>query len=169
MMFVDDYLFIGFKFNEINVIKRKIAKEYIIEDRSLTVYFFRVQIIRDRTKRLLQLFQSYYIKEALKRFGLENFWLVLILLQPGLLKPNSNFINSVQNVENKLYQKIIDIAIYLLTQIRPNIDFSIQWFFRFFQKSLQMYLNVGKNLLKFLGGIEELAICYNYKGLTNDL
>ena len=43
--FVDNCLFIGFKFNEINTVKKKIAKEYIIEDRSLTVYFFKVQII----------------------------------------------------------------------------------------------------------------------------
>src|SRR6266699_3834956 len=45
----------------------------------------------------------------------------------------------------------------------------MQWFSRFFQKPFQIYLNVGKNLLKFLGGIEELAICYNCKGLTNGL
>ncbi len=45
MMFVNDYLFIGFKFNEINVVKRKIAKEYIIEDRGPTAYFLKVQII----------------------------------------------------------------------------------------------------------------------------
>ncbi len=32
-----------------------------------------------------------------------------------------------------------------------------------------MHLNVGKNLLKFLNGTEELAICYSYKGLINGL
>ncbi len=30
-------------------------------------------------------------------------------------------------------------------------------------------MNVGKNLLKFLGGTEELAICYGRKSLTNGL
>ncbi len=30
-------------------------------------------------------------------------------------------------------------------------------------------MNVGKNLLKFLGGIEELVICYGREGLTSDL
>src|SRR6266699_4321526 len=45
----------------------------------------------------------------------------------------------------------------------------MQWFFKFLQKLFQTYLNVGKNLLKFLGGIEELAICYGCKGLTNGL
>ncbi len=30
-------------------------------------------------------------------------------------------------------------------------------------------MNIGKNLLKFLGSIEELVICYDYKGLTNGL
>src|SRR6266566_3085084 len=45
----------------------------------------------------------------------------------------------------------------------------MQWLFRFFQKPFQTHLNAGKNLLKFLGGIEELAICYGCKGLTNGL
>ncbi len=45
----------------------------------------------------------------------------------------------------------------------------MQWFSRFFQKPFQMYLNVGKNLLKFLGGIEELTICYGCEGLINGL
>src|SRR6266566_5706125 len=107
--------------------------------------------------------------ETLKCFRFENFRLVLIPLQPDLLKSNSNLINSVQNVENKLYQEIIDTTIYLLTQIRPNISFPMQWLSRFLQKPLQTHLNVGKNLLKFLSGTEELAICYGLKDLTNDL
>jgi len=32
MTFVDDYLLIGSNINEINVVKRRIAKEYTIED-----------------------------------------------------------------------------------------------------------------------------------------
>ncbi len=123
MTFVDDYLFIGLNISEINAVKRKIAKEYIIEDRGSAVYFLGVQIIRDRTKRLLWLSQSHYIRKALKRFGFENSRPVLIPLQLGLLEPNSNSINPVQNVENKLYQKIINTVIYPLTQIRPNIGF----------------------------------------------
>ncbi len=51
--FIDDCLFIGLNISEINVVKRKIAKEYIIEDRGPAIYFLGVQIIRDRTKRLL--------------------------------------------------------------------------------------------------------------------
>ena len=53
MTFVDACLFIRLEINEINAVKRKIAKEYVIKDRSLAVYFLGVQIIRDRTKRLL--------------------------------------------------------------------------------------------------------------------
>ncbi len=53
MTFIDDYLFIGPNINEINIVKRKITKEYTIEDRSPVTYFLGVQIIRNRTKRLL--------------------------------------------------------------------------------------------------------------------
>src|SRR6266699_881061 len=58
---------------------------------------------------------------------------------------------------------------YLLTQTQPDIGFSIQWLSKFLQKPLQTHLNAGKNLLKFLDGIEELAICYGHKDLTNGL
>jgi len=51
--FVDDYLFISPNISEINTVKRKIAKKYIIKDRNPAAYFLRVQIIRDKTKRLL--------------------------------------------------------------------------------------------------------------------
>ncbi len=53
VMFVDDCLFIDLNINEINVVKKKMAKEYIIKDRSPIAYFLGVQIIRNRTKRLL--------------------------------------------------------------------------------------------------------------------
>ena len=45
MAFVDDYLLIGPNINEINTVKKKIVKEYIIEDRGPTAYFLRIQII----------------------------------------------------------------------------------------------------------------------------
>ena len=40
--FVDDYLFIGPNISEINAIKRKIAKEYAIENRGPVTYFLGV-------------------------------------------------------------------------------------------------------------------------------
>ena len=51
--FVDDCLLIGPKIRAINVIKAQITKQYAIEDRRPATYFLDVQIIRDRTKRLL--------------------------------------------------------------------------------------------------------------------
>ena len=45
VMFVDDCLFIGLNINEINAVKRKIAREYVIEDRGPAAYFLGVQII----------------------------------------------------------------------------------------------------------------------------
>ncbi len=42
VIFIDDCLFIGFNINKINAIKKKIAKEYIIEDRGSVAYFLEV-------------------------------------------------------------------------------------------------------------------------------
>ncbi len=105
----------------------------------------------------------------MKRFELENSRPILIPLQSGLLKQNSNPVNPVKNTEIKLYQKIINTAIYLLTQTRPDINFPIQWLSKFLQKPLQTHLNINKNLFKFTNGIEDLSISYSRKGLTNGL
>ncbi len=43
--FIDNCLFIGLNINEINVVKRKIIKKYVIKDRGPAVYFLEVQII----------------------------------------------------------------------------------------------------------------------------
>jgi len=40
--FIDDCLFINFNINKINAVKKKIIKEYVIEDRGSATYFFRV-------------------------------------------------------------------------------------------------------------------------------
>ncbi len=40
--FIDDCLFIDPNISEINIVKRKIAKEYIIKDRGLVAYFLKV-------------------------------------------------------------------------------------------------------------------------------
>ncbi len=45
----------------------------------------------------------------------------------------------------------------------------MQWLSKFLQKPFQTYLNIDKNLLKFLNNTEKLAICYGRKGLTNGL
>ncbi len=58
---------------------------------------------------------------------------------------------------------------YPLIRIWLDIGFSMQWLFKFLQNPLQTYLNVGKNLLKFLNSIEELVIYYSRKGLTNSI
>src|SRR6266699_1064176 len=58
---------------------------------------------------------------------------------------------------------------YLLTQTRPDIGFTMQWLFRFLQKPLQTHLNASKNLFKFTGGTEDLSICYGCEGLTSGL
>ncbi len=41
MIFIDNCLLIGSKFSEINTVKKKIVKKYIIEDRSLVAYFLK--------------------------------------------------------------------------------------------------------------------------------
>ena len=49
---------------------------------------------------------------------------------------------------------------YLMTQTRPDISFSVQWLSRQLVKPNSTHLNAAKNLLRYLHSTKNLAICY---------
>lgn len=111
--------------------------------------------------------QSQYIEEALATFNLLDSKPILIPLQPGLLGEDFKAVSVntlLSPVDMKLYQRIIGTIMYLMTQTRPDISFSIQWLSRQLVKPNLTHLNAAKNLLRYLNGTKDLAICYGYKG-----
>ena len=53
MSYIDDYLLIGPNLTNINSLKRRLYKVYVIEDLGPVKIFLGVKIERDRAKRLL--------------------------------------------------------------------------------------------------------------------
>ena len=163
--FVDDCLIIRPDINNIKALKAKLGSKYAIEDRGPASYFLGVEILRDRPSRTLYLSQRNYISEVLKHFEFDGIKTIKVPLQPGLIKDvNSEFTAlkgaPVGKSDLKLYQKIIGCCMYAMTQTRPDIAFAVQFLSRSLQEPLSCHLNAAKNLLRYLNGTKDLAICY---------
>jgi hypothetical protein len=55
---------------------------------------------------------------------------------------------------------------YAMIQTRPDIAFAVQWLSRQLKGPLSTHLNAAKNLLRYLNGTKNLAICYG-RNITN--
>ena len=128
--YMDDCLIIGPSSLAINRLKAAISKVYEIEDRGDATLFLGIEIVRNRSKRLLWIHQKHYIQTAIKHFGLEDAKTVRIPLQPSLLGIQPPKEPSVTAEKHKLYQSIIGTAMYCLTQTRPDLAFALQWLSR---------------------------------------
>ena len=163
--FVDDCLIIGPNFKFIRALKGKIGNIYAVEDRGPASYFLGVEIVRDRPNRRLFITQRNYISEVLKLFNYDSSAPIKVPLQPGLIKDvNSEFTDlkgvPLSKSDVKLYQKIIGCCMYAMTQTRPDIAFAVQFLSRSLQNPLSCHLNAVKNLLRYLNGTKDFAICY---------
>jgi hypothetical protein len=122
--YVDDYLLIGLTITKINALKRQLARVYNIEDLGPAQFFLGVQIERNRLKRLLWIHQKAYIAQVVQHFRLSTNG-PKVPLSIGLIGPTTPS-NPLNGTKKRLYQQLTSIAIYAITQTRPDIAFSVQ-------------------------------------------
>jgi hypothetical protein len=76
-------LIIGKDIAKVKTLKKKLMKIFDIEDLGLAKYFVEVRITRDRKKGTITLCQDAYINKVLKRYSIENCYVVDTLMALG--------------------------------------------------------------------------------------
>ena len=76
LVYVDDMLVSGSNMQDINVLKRKLAKSFAMKDLGATKQILGMRITRDMKNRKLTLSQGEYIENVLQRFRMQNAKLV---------------------------------------------------------------------------------------------
>ena len=170
--YVDDFLLIGPSSSDIQALKARLARAYAIEDRGPADYFLGVQIRRDRSKGILSLSQTQYIEEALDYFNLSNPRTIQVPLQASLLTkpstkeaPNNAYPPEyLSKTETQQYQSIVGTVMYLMTQTRLDITFTVQWLSRALQKPTKAHQKAVFNLLRYLSTTRLKSIQYSRQG-----
>ena len=81
-VYVDDLLIFGPNETFIATIKAALAARFKMVDMGPAKYYLGMQILRDRSRRILQLFQTGYIDQLLRRFGMADANLVDVPMDP---------------------------------------------------------------------------------------
>ena len=71
-LYVDDILLVGNNKEMIDIAKRWLSSNFEMKDMGEISYVLGVKIVRDRAKRLLDLFQETYIKKMLERYHMQD-------------------------------------------------------------------------------------------------
>ena len=156
--YVDDCLLIGPDLQAINALKKAIGKVYPIDDLGPAAYYLGVRIIRDRPNRLIYLSQGHYILEVLKSFNMTDCKPIKIPIQPGIIAVKAPGGFTCNTADSKLYQRIVGCCMYLMTQTRVDISFTVQWLSRHLSQPSITHLNAAKNLLRYLAGSINLVV-----------
>ncbi|GJT92452.1 retrotransposon protein, putative, ty1-copia subclass [Tanacetum coccineum] len=72
ILYVDDILLMGNNVTMLQEVKSWLSKCFSMKDLGKAAYILGIKIIRDRSKQLINLSQSAYLKKILKRFRMEN-------------------------------------------------------------------------------------------------
>ena len=80
LLYVDGMLVVGSNMQDINVLKRKLDKSFVMKYLGVAKQILGIRITRDRQNRKLTLSQGEYIEKVLQRFRMQNEKLVSIPL-----------------------------------------------------------------------------------------
>ena len=125
-------------------------------------YFLGLQIKQSKEGTFLN--QSKYIRDLLKRFGMENSKAASTPMSPTLKIDKDE---SGVSLDITKYRGMISALLYL-TSSRPDIMFSVCLCARFQSNPKESHLSAAKRILKYLHGTKDLGLWYP-KGATFDL
>ena len=75
-LYVDDMLVVGSNMSDINVIKKKVSKSFVMKDLGVAKQILGMKLTRDMKNCKLTLSQGEYIEKVLHRFRMQNSKLV---------------------------------------------------------------------------------------------
>ena len=127
-MYVDDILLIGNDVGMLTYVKVWLSKTFSMKDLGEVTYILGIQVYRDRSKRIIGLFQSLYFEKVLKRFNMLD-------SKTGLL-PVRHGIHLSKIMSPKTFEEMVEMAkvpyaltigslMYAMLYTRPDIAYAV--------------------------------------------
>ena len=159
ILYVDNLLLLGQDLSKIEDIKRQLGKLYQMKDLGPASSYLGIQITRDWNSHAIWINQQAYIKNALKRFELQDANNTKTPLPVGIYLEKSK--EPVALDTKTYYQQIIGMLIYTTIGTRPDIAFVATRLSWFNNNPIQEHIKYAKYVLRYLKGTKELKIKYD--------
>nr|GEW00021.1 putative retrotransposon protein [Tanacetum cinerariifolium] len=163
----------------IAAVKTYLGKCFAIKDLGEAAYILGIKIYRDRSKRLISLCQSAYIKKILKQYCMEKCKCGSIPMQEKLKLSKLQGASTpaeLKHMQNVPYAPAVGFIMYVVRCTRPDVAFVQNVTIRFQHNPGDIYWTTVKNILKYLRNTkdtflvyEELKVsCYTDAGYLTD-
>ena len=172
-VYVDDMLIVGKNINEVNKVKVDLAKEFKMDDRGDVEYILGIQVIRDRDARTLEIKQTQYAKDVVKRFRMENSKCKLkVPIHPKTKFSNDDCPSTQDDIEymKKVpYRSAIGSLMYLATCTRPDISYAVSMCASFMHNPGKTHWDAVKNILAYINATQDRGITYGSRECSDEL
>ncbi|CAM8947691.1 unnamed protein product [Rhodiola kirilowii] len=161
LLYVDDILIAGANWTEIDVLKKKLSKEFAMKDMGAAKQILGMGIIRN--KECLKLSQEEYVKKVLKRFNMDDARPVSTPLASHfqLSKDQSPITEDEMKHMDKIpYASAIGSLMYAIVCTRPDIAHAVGVVSRFMSNPGRHHWEAVKWIFRYLKGSSSLSLCF---------
>nr|GEW40535.1 retrotransposon protein, putative, Ty1-copia subclass [Tanacetum cinerariifolium] len=163
ILYVDDILIMGNNIPMLQSVKSYLGRCFAMKDLGEAAYILGIKIYRDRSRLLIGLCQSAYIKKILKRYCMENSKRRSIHMQEKLKLSKSQGASTpakLKRMQNVPYASAVGSIMYAVRCTRLDVVFAQNVTSRFQQNPSDLYWTTIKNILKYLRNTKDLFLVY---------
>lgn len=123
-----------------------------------------IEINFDRSKKLITLNQSEYIKSLASKYNIENAHLFNTPMETGL----KIFPCETSDFSETFYRGLIGALLYVSINTRPDVAFSVNYLSRFLNTCSETHFKYALRILKYLYKTKDLSLTYSGNNFEKD-
>lgn len=153
LIYVDDILIFGQRLIDVDLIKSKLAAEFVLTDKREIAYFLGLEVQRNREEGTIFINQKVLAEEIVAMAKLEDANTAPSPLEPGLcLKPNAT------RQSDPHYRSLVGKLLYLSISTRPDIAYAVSYLSRFTAYHNKSHTQALKHLVRYVKGTIDCGI-----------
>lgn len=165
LLYVDDLVLVSNNMQMINRIKSSLAAEFEMTDVGEVNYFLGIYIERDTEKKVIELSQSQYMNNMLKKFAMENCKTASTPMDKNLHLERAH----LDDITNEPYRQLIGCLMYSTQTTRPDLCASVGYFSRFQGNASDVHYTGAKRILRYIKGTADSKLVYQHQPTSSIL
>lgn len=158
-LWVDDLIIFGNDLVGVELLKSQLKLKFEMKDMGELRYFLGIQVHRDRTEKMLQIFQRGYVNMILERFGMQNSAPVSTPIATGTKLVKTTETSTTTDL--KQYQSNVGSQMYAMLCTRPDLAYAISQISQFSSNPSTIHESAAKRVLRYLNGTRNFGITFN--------
>ncbi|KAL0445401.1 UNVERIFIED_CONTAM: hypothetical protein Slati_2262800 [Sesamum latifolium] len=163
VLYVDDILLIGNYVKMLGDTKAWLSTQFSMKDLGEASYILSIKIIQDRSKRMLGMTQTSYVKKLLKRFKMENSKRGFLPGRHGVelsKKQSPKTDEELRKIFDIPYASAVGSIQYVVQCTRPDVAFALSVTSRYQACAGEAHWTAVKTILKYLRRTKDMFLIY---------